>query len=134
MLILTEHIDFLKQMKLNCAEMLPQVGSALFDFDFSNNTFYNHPLSKVDYIITNDFNFLIGRGHYKLNKKKNTLISAGVLKINKEGKICYLDNDSGHYNPNQKHLNTIYSYFKMCNMLSDDCIVNYINKDNQLLH
>ena len=104
------------------SEHLPQVGSMKINymFDFHRAIFLlEQPTSEpLDYIINNEYELLLGRGHYKLNKKRETLISAGRVIIDK--KITYIDNDSGHYNPSNEHLKKVILIFRELNLLSDD--------------
>ena len=86
-------------IKLN----VPQVGSFKIDYD----KFSDVPNDKIfDFVINLDGDILIGRGHYKLNKKQKLLYFAGRLKI-RNGKIIYIDNDSGHYIPTKKETERI---------------------------
>ena len=135
MITLNENIEIIENISLTCEKRIPQVGYKLYDFlyDDDKKVFSEYPENIVDYIINENFEFIIGVGHYKLNKKKLNLISAGRVKIF-EGKIVYLDNDSGHYSPNKQHLINIYIFFKKCSMLSDECELYYLNKDNQFEH
>ena len=78
-------------IKLN----VPQVGSFKIDyatlFDVDDDVLF-------DFVIDLKGDVIIGKGHYKLNKKQSQLYFAGRLKV-KSGKISYIDNDSGHYIP-----------------------------------
>ena len=89
---------------------VPQVGSKMFDSILFNNKIKILTTDivneiNIDYIIDDDYNLLLGIGHFKLNKKKNTLKMAGTLKLNNEGKIMYIDNNSGHYEPDNQKFN-----------------------------
>lgn len=94
--------------KIRIKEKLPQVGSKLYNFEIKSCKFiidknlYN---KKIDFIIDDNFKLKFGIGHYKLNNKNETLIMAGNLIINKFGKISYISNDSGHYQPNHDQFN-----------------------------
>ena len=110
----------IKIEKLHLIEHLPQVGSKKIGYKFVNGIFilesnFNEP---IDYIINNEGEFLIGTGHYKLNKKKETLYSAGRIIVDK--KITYIDNDSGHYNPSFEHTQEIASFLKKNGFTSDE--------------
>lgn len=89
--------------KVQIKERLPQVGSKSYQFEIISSKFiidqnlYN---KKIDFIIDDNLNLKFGIGHYKLNNKNETLIMAGNLIINNNGKISYISNDSGHYQPN----------------------------------
>ena len=121
----------LPSTSLRLVENLPQVGSFVLDYNFNeeDNIFDGIDDSKIyDYIINKDYEMIIGRGHYKMNKKGKDLISAGRLIIN--NKIEYIDNDSGHYNPPKNHLLEIIDYFKSVDLLSDN--FKFKDIDNQL--
>ena len=107
------------QIKLN----VPQVGSEIIEYksldDIPNNV-------KYDFIISNEGDLLIGKGHYKLNKKCKTLIFAGTLII-ENGEIYSLDGDSGHYIPSDEEVNQIRILFKDLRMLK-----NFSNSKHKL--
>jgi hypothetical protein len=126
----THFPDNLPIISLNDANRLPQVGSYVTEYLFDNdNYFTDFDNSKIyDYIINDNYDMIIGRGHYKMNKKKDSLISAGRVRINK--KIVYIDNDSGHYNPSEKHLLEVIAYFNSIGLLDSD--YEFKNIDNQL--
>lgn len=132
-------LDSIAYLKL--VEYLPQVGSFEIDVDYlseSNIFLFNESVDSnkyehidetilYDYIINTDYQLLIGRGHFKLNKKKEYLISAGRIGIGNNGRICYIDNDSGHYLPSFEHTKQIAIYFNsigMCVDLSELKIIN----------
>ena len=106
--------------KLRLVEHLPQVGSKKYVYKFENGLFVleNNFSEPIDYIINNDGEFLIGVGHYKLNKKGESLISAGRVMI--DGKITYIDNDSGHYNPDFNHTKKIAEFLRSQNVTSSN--------------
>lgn len=91
-------------IKLN----VPQVGSKVKNFKTLNDIEEN---ILFDFIVNENGEIIIGKGHYKLNNKKKRLIFAGRLKI-KEGLIFYIDNDSGHYFPNEERLKLFYNILK----------------------
>ena len=115
-----EKLQSLEPIRLT--EKLPQVGShkTEFRFDFMRGIFMlREPITEpIDYIINDKFEFLLGKGHYKLNKKKETLISAGRVIVDK--KISYIDNDSGHYSPSKNHLEAMIVIFRELDLLSAD--------------
>lgn len=131
-MIVFENIDLFRDIELSCALLLPQVGHKLhgYKFDSTSNTFIEYPSDIVDYVITDDYKLLLGIGHYKLSGKSKTIVSAGRLSINENGKISYLDNDSGHYSPDKEHLIRIYGIFKSLDMV-ENCDVKYLNRDSQ---
>ena len=87
---------------------MPQVGSENKNYntlkDIENDVLY-------DFIVNGNGEFVIGRGHYKLNKKKDSLFFAGRMKV-KNGLIYYIDNDSGHYSPSKTELCDFYEILK----------------------
>jgi hypothetical protein len=59
----------------------------------------------VDFVITKQGELRLGRGHHKLaSDGKDDLIGAGEVFINSNGKIDLINNNSGHYRPNQSQL------------------------------
>ncbi len=122
-----------KDLPILNSSIIPQVGYKLFDysFDYTNNVFiHSFESDIVDYIINNDMDLLFGKGHFKLNKKQETLISAGRMKIENGGKITYIDNDSGHYNPNKEHLEEIINILNKLNLMDVNYSMLIINRDN----
>jgi hypothetical protein len=95
---------------------VPQVGSLKIEFCLLNNAIYffddKHYNKTIDYIVNLENEFLLGKGHYKLNNKNNLLKMAGEIKINEFGKIVYLDNNSGHYKPHSQLFNNFFDLFK----------------------
>jgi hypothetical protein len=92
---------------IHVAEAVPQVGSCKYKFKYKAGKFIfekiDNPFSdKIDFIVDQNYNLKFGYGHYKLNEKRTNLKMAGTIKINKKGNIVYIDNDSGHYQPNQE--------------------------------
>ena len=77
---------------------VPQVGSQRIFYESSDSVILTDIPGFVDFVVTLDGDLLLGKGHYKLNKKSTFLIMAGKLAL-VDGKIGYLDNDSGHYEP-----------------------------------
>lgn len=77
---------------------VPQVGSKRIFYESSDSVILTDIPGFVDFVVTLDGDLLLGKGHYKLNKKSAFLIMAGKLAL-VNGKIGYLDNDSGHYEP-----------------------------------
>lgn len=78
------------------------------------------PNKMYDYVIDIDGELFIGTGHYKLAKKADKIKAAGEIKINKNGKVTYLNNESGHYEPTKKDLDNITAKFRELNILSDE--------------
>lgn len=106
---------------LNLKENLPQVGSKIFDFTIENDTIvceFENEL--VDFIILPDETIRIGKGHFKMSNKSKEIIYAGRLKI-VNGKIIYLDNDSGHYHPDLLDMNVAIVFLTERNLLDINC-------------
>jgi hypothetical protein len=59
----------------------------------------------LDYILDINQRLHIGLSHYYLIKNAPTVLGAGSLKINKSGKVYYIDNKSGHYQPTKEQFN-----------------------------
>lgn len=55
-------------------------------------------INQVDFVITQDGDFIIGNKHHFLGQGQDVL-AAGQLKINGQGQIKRIDNLSGHYRP-----------------------------------
>ena len=105
---------YIKNLKLiNIKFTLPQVGSRQISYE----NFFDITDELFDFIVNEKGELLIGRGHYKLNKKNEKLYFAGRLKI-KNGLIYYIDNDSGHYSPSHKDLDDIYNVMKKAGIIS----------------
>ena len=82
---------------------------------------------KYDYIVMSDGTLIIGISHYNLSNKSEVVKSAGELMINENGKIKYLNNNSGHYKPSTQHLQKFVKILSDNNLLSQDVIVDYIH-------
>ena len=76
---------------------IPQVGYKIYEYSITEDSILIED-GIMDFIITIDGDLLLGNGHFKLNKKQHYLLFAGKLGI-ENGKITYIDNDSGHYIP-----------------------------------
>jgi hypothetical protein len=105
--------------KLNLVEHLPQVGSRVYRYTFENGLFVldKNIKTPIDYIINDNGEFLLGKGHYKLNNQRETLFSAGRVII--DDKITYIDNDSGHYNPGFDHTEKVAEFLRSQGVTSD---------------
>lgn len=106
----------MKLNKINVKLPVPQVGSKKYNYFLDKNriTFiddqpYNQ---KIDYIINDDSLLLFGKGHFKLNEKKDSLLMAGEIIINKKGKITYINNNSGHYQPTEEEFKSFFNELK----------------------
>lgn len=81
----------------------------------------------MDFIINNDGELHIGKGHYKLNHKAKTLRGSGRLRINEQFKVDYLDNDSGHYPTTKQEFERIAKVFiksKLCSETFEWKLIN----------
>jgi len=105
----------LKTVKLKF--YVPQVGCDKFNFIFNNNVFEfmnkNIIDHKIDFVVNNNYEILLGIGHFKLNNKESDLKMAGTVIINEIGRITYMDNDSGHYEPNKLLFNIFVKKLKL---------------------
>ncbi len=102
----------LPTMTIAPEDKLPQVGSKFFDYDIMNQSIIFKDGKRrdgdlLDFVINDKGEFLIGGGHYKLAKKSDTTKGAGELKIDDQGKIVYINNESGHYKPQQINLDAV---------------------------
>lgn len=103
-------------------EKLPQVGSKHYFYKIEDQRIIidqNLHNKKIDFIFDENLNLKLGKGHYKLNNKKDCLLMAGEIIINENGKIIYISNDSGHYQPNQDELECFINSF-----LIPQCLFN----------
>jgi hypothetical protein len=73
-----------------------------------------------DFVVDMDGNLTIGGGHYKLSKKAPNIKAAGEIKINDQGKIIYLNNESGHYEPSHQNVQDIYNLFREMNLTTPE--------------
>lgn len=113
---------------LNLALDLPQVGSKRYRFDIIDSKIVSDELlpdTLYDYVITTSGELIIGSQHYRMSKKSKQIKVSGELKINREGKISYLNNESGHYKPSKELLRLVIPYFRKENLLSDDFIPEF---------
>lgn len=95
--------EYIKDLDLITIKFnVPQVGFEKVEY----KTLLDVEDTLYDFIINENGELMIGRGHYKLNRKSHKLYFAGRLKI-RNGLIYYIDNDSGHYVPQEKDLNNI---------------------------
>ena len=63
-------------------------------FVLDNNFKPNHT---YDYVVDSLGEIYIGDGHYKLASKAGSVKAAGEIVIDQNGKVTYLNNESGHY-------------------------------------
>lgn len=107
----------------------PQVGSKNILFDIIDDRIISDnikPYCLYDYVITNECEFLIGLQHYKMSKKSKVIKTSGELKIDDNGKIIYLNNESGHYIPTKELLKKVVLLFDEINLLSPNVVIDYL--------
>lgn len=109
---------------------LPAVGGKKFNYELKDNSvkFLDEdfiPYELYDFVVSLDGELLIGRSHFKLAKKAGKIKAAGELKIDDNGKIIYINNESGHYKPTKEHLRDIYNLFKEMKLVSAQAEVQY---------
>jgi hypothetical protein len=64
--------------------------------------FSTQSLVRVDFIIDQHKNLLLGYEHYFVSNQAKYVIGAGTLIIDAEGKLKIITNHSGHYKPTPK--------------------------------
>lgn len=121
------NVNRLNDLKL--ALRTPQVGCKNYEYDISDDYITIHdstyrPDKKYDFVILTDGTLLIGVMHYKLSGLSRVIKAAGELKINLDGKISYINNQSGHYQPTEDHLLDISIEFEKLGILSNDVVVD----------
>ena len=114
---------------LPVANKLPQVGSKNYDFEIKDGRIVSdqlQPNTRYDYAITTNGNMIIGSQHYKMTKKADNLKTAGEMEIDENGKISYLNNESGHYKPGKDLLRSVIEIFKKKNLLSPNFKADFL--------
>lgn len=102
---------------------LPQVGYKNYEYSVTEDSILIED-GFMDFIINDDGYLLLGNGHYKLNKRRSTLIFAGKLGI-ENGKITYIDNDSGHYIPSMSESVIFLKYFIKLPYVCENLQINF---------
>lgn len=110
---------------------LPSVGSKKYETEIKDGNVIVLseefiPFKKYDFVVTTDGKLLIGLAHYKLSDKSKKIKSAGELIINDKGKITYMNNQSGHYEPTHKDLKSIVDLFEQMNLTQQELKVQYL--------
>ena len=101
-------------------QKIPQVGSKIYKYEIIENTIKcDFEKTLVDFIITVDGILKFGYGHYKLSNKAEYVKYAGRAKI-VNGKIIYIDTDSGHYVPTEEEMINAKEILNKMNLISDD--------------
>lgn len=112
------HIELIK-----VKHPVPQVGSKILNYsnlkELESNMLY-------DFVVNTSGDLKIGKGHYKLNDRGDTLYFAGRLKVNKTGKICYVDNESGHYIPTKIELLHFVGSIKRLAFIDEDVKLRHV--------
>lgn len=113
------------QLKTN----VPQVSRGKFKTDIVDDkitVFSNDfkPNTKYDYVVDVNGDVLIGDGHYKLASKADVVKAAGEIMIDVNGKVIYLNNESGHYEPSKEDLQAIADKFKELKIASPNLVVD----------
>lgn len=88
-------------------------GGLSIDFSIQNNIIKvaDKPANfDCDYVILLNGELRMGKSHYYLSEMADEVLSAGRLGI-ENGKIEFLDNWSGHYNPNMDDLTDASNFF-----------------------
>lgn len=101
-------------------QKVPQVGSKIYKHEIKNDIIkcdFENIL--VDFVITIDNELKFGHGHYKLSNKSEFVKYAGRAKI-KDGKIIYIDTDSGHYVPTEEEMINAKDILNEMNLISND--------------
>lgn len=121
--------EFSKLPDLPLVLDLPQVMSKNFNFKIEDNKIISNDISPnelYDFAITDECEFLIGSQHYKMTNKSKKIKCSGELKVDNEGKISYINNESGHYKPSKNLLKEVASIFKELNLLSEQAQIDYL--------
>lgn len=79
---------------------------------------------KLDFVVDFKNNLKIGLGHYYLSSNSDNVYAAGRLIVNHCGEIFYIDDKSGHYQPNKAGfktgLNFVSQFVNIDNLLKLD--------------
>lgn len=117
-------LDKFKELPdLDVALKLPQVGSKRYNFTIENGKIISDdlkPNTKYDFLIMINGELIIGSQHYKMSKKAQKIKVSGELILDNNGKIKYLNNESGHYKPSKELLKSIIPLFDEDNLLSPE--------------
>ena len=75
---------------------------------------------RFDFVIMDNGELRIGRGHDFLSKQAETVRGAGEIYVNEQGKVEAVTNNSGHYKPNNEQLLRQFLDFKANKLLTLD--------------
>lgn len=120
------HFDVSNMPDISAKMDIPNIGTKVYrDIEVDNdkisiNSDDIKPHKKYDFVILGDGTMLIGYGHYKLSNRANTIKAAGELMLDDYGKIVYLNNESGHYEPTVENLKDIENKFREKNLLNKE--------------
>jgi len=78
-----------------------------------------------DYVILLTRELRFGCGHYYLSERSEKVLNAGRVAVI-GGKIAYIDNKSGHYQPNKSDLIDAKNFFEHNQLTTDYLIVYHI--------
>lgn len=120
-----DEIDVRNLKDLQLKTQAPQVGKQKYRTSVENekiNVLDNKflPNHKYDYVVDLDGEIHIGDGHYKLASKATAIKAAGEIIIDSNGKVVYLNNESGHYEPSKEDLLAIADKFKELKIASPE--------------
>jgi hypothetical protein len=78
----------------------PEFGSQSYTLSNGNINLNNRAVTNgtFDFVVTNEGQLIIGRGHFSLSNGAETVRAAGQLSLYK-GKVTNINNGSGHYQP-----------------------------------
>lgn len=107
------------QVQLNKKIYTPKIDNKIIVDDREFKSY-----KKYDFIVTVDGQLIVGDGHYKLSKKANEIKGAGELIVDDDGKIIYLSNESGHYQPTNNDLKNVANKFNKLSLLSNDVVLH----------
>lgn len=132
----SENDNILKSF-LNLPDMklkldLPQIRSKRYKFNIIDNKIVSSDIeniipedTKLDQVVLENGGLIIGSQHYRMSDKSIIIKACGELKI-KDGKIIYLNNESGHYKPSKKDLSKFVECFNQENLLHPELKVDYL--------
>lgn len=115
-----EEFKTLKPLKV-AEEYLGKKQDGLFQaFKIEDNIFKisNNPANGFfDYVVLKSGEMKIGKGHYLISNYSDEVLVAGRIEL-KEGKIDFLDNQSGHFRPEVSDLVNYANIFSRQKLLS----------------
>jgi hypothetical protein len=74
----------------------------------------------IEFVIMENGTLKFGEGHYFLSSKAEYVKGAGQIQLTEEGKIWYINNNSGHYLPTVEELKSQALYFKNLGVTVED--------------